>query len=57
MMHLIAIIQGHPDATKHHYGHALAEAYSNGARQARHEVNTVTTAELDFPFNHRYEEF
>ncbi|MGD9000120.1 MAG: NAD(P)H-dependent oxidoreductase [Granulosicoccaceae bacterium] len=53
----IVIIQGHPDATKHHYGHALAEAYAQGAQQAGHEVKTINVAELDFPLLRSYEEF
>lgn len=53
----IVIIQGHPDASKSHYGHALAEAYTKGAKQAGHEVKTITVAELDFPLIRRYEEF
>lgn len=53
----IVIIQGHPDATQHHYGHALASAYADGAQQAGHEVRTITVAELDFPLIRRYEEF
>lgn len=53
----ILLIQGHPDATKQHFGHALAEAYAKGARQAGYEVNTITVAKLDFPLIHRYEEF
>ena len=53
----IVIIQGHPDASRQHYGHALAEAYASGAKQAGHEVKTITVAELDFPLLHRYEEF
>ncbi len=57
MTHHIVIILGYPDATKHHHGHALAEAYAEGARQAGHEIKTIAIAELDFPFIHRYEEF
>jgi putative NADPH-quinone reductase len=53
----ILIIQGHPDASKSHYGHALAEAYAKGATQAGRKVKTITVAELDFPLIHRYEEF
>lgn len=53
----ILIIQGHPDATKQHFGHALAEAYARGAHHTGHELKTITVAALDFPFIHCYEEF
>jgi putative NADPH-quinone reductase len=45
----ILIIQGHPDASSPHFGHALAEAYAAAARGAGHNVQTVTVAQLDFP--------
>jgi putative NADPH-quinone reductase len=45
----IAIIQGHPDPQGGHYGHALAEAYAAGAREAGHGVEIIPVAELDFP--------
>jgi putative NADPH-quinone reductase len=44
----IAIIQGHPDASARHLGHALAEAYAEAARAAGHEVRTIDVASLDF---------
>lgn len=53
----ILIIQGHPDATRQHYGHALAEAYRQGAVAAGHEIRTITVAELDFPLLRSYEDF
>lgn len=40
-----------------HYGHALADAYAEGARASGHEVKTLTVASLQFPFIHSYEEF
>ena len=43
------IIQGHPDAEGNHLGHALAQAYAQGAADAGHDVRTLTVAELDFP--------
>ena len=46
----IAIIQGHPDVTQHHFGHALAEAYAKGATAAGHEVRMIDVAKLDFPW-------
>lgn len=29
----VTIIQGHPDPNKKHFGHALADAYSNGVEE------------------------
>ena len=45
----ILILQGHPDASARHLGHALAQAYVEGARQAGHDVRVVEIAQLDFP--------
>jgi putative NADPH-quinone reductase len=45
----IVIVQGHPDPGGDRYGHALAEAYRQGAREAGHEVEILPVAELDFP--------
>jgi putative NADPH-quinone reductase len=45
----IFLIQGHPDAGARHFGHALAEAYAEGARDGGHELRTVEVAQLDFP--------
>jgi putative NADPH-quinone reductase len=45
----ILIIQGHPDVTETHLGHALAHAYAGGATAAGHQVRTATPAQLDFP--------
>jgi putative NADPH-quinone reductase len=45
----ILIIQGHPDASARHFGHALAEAYAEGAREGGHELRTVEVARLEFP--------
>ncbi len=45
----ILLIQGHPDPAARHYGHALAAAYAEGARQAGHEVREVVVAALEFP--------
>lgn len=53
----IIIIQGHPDASRQHYGHALAESYTRGAEQAGHQIKTIHVAELDFPLLHKFEEF
>ncbi|QTN25548.1 NAD(P)H-dependent oxidoreductase [Rhizobacter sp. AJA081-3] len=45
----ILIIQGHPDVTEDHLGHALAHAYAGAATAAGHQVRTATPAQLDFP--------
>lgn len=45
----ILLIQGHPDRDDTHFGHALAAAYAEGAREAGHEVRRVNVSELDFP--------
>ncbi|MFW5453415.1 NAD(P)H-dependent oxidoreductase [Thioalkalivibrio sulfidiphilus] len=45
----ILIIQGHPDAAGNHYGHALAQAYREGALEGGHPVEILAMAELDFP--------
>jgi putative NADPH-quinone reductase len=45
----IAVIQGHPDASTAHLGHALAKAYAEGAQSSGHEVRTIDVARLDFP--------
>lgn len=49
MAERIVLIQGHPDASARHFGHALADAYAEGARAAGHEVRSVDVATLDFP--------
>jgi putative NADPH-quinone reductase len=45
----ILVLQGHPDPDTAHFGYALAEAYTEGARQAGHEIRSVSLAQLDFP--------
>jgi putative NADPH-quinone reductase len=44
----IVIIDGHPDPDRTRFGHALAQAYEAGAREAGHEVRTITVAKLEF---------
>jgi putative NADPH-quinone reductase len=48
-MSRITLIQGHPDASAHHFDHAMADAYIAAARSAGHEVHVVDVAGLDFP--------
>jgi len=45
----IVLLQGHPDPEAHHFGHALAGRYADGARAAGLEVRSVQVARLDFP--------
>jgi len=45
----ILILQGHPDPAGGHHGHALAQAYADGASEAGHRVTVLNIAELDFP--------
>lgn len=56
-MKRITIIQGHPDCTTAHFGHALAESYATGARAAGHEVRCVEIARLDCPVLHSQREW
>lgn len=44
----LAIIQGHPDAGREHYCHALADAYAKGAAAAGHEVRRINVAAAAF---------
>jgi hypothetical protein len=39
---LIVIIQGHPDALQHHYGHALAKICNKRTAAAGHKVKTIS---------------
>jgi putative NADPH-quinone reductase len=45
----ITIIQGYPDPKGNHFGHALANAYTQGAETAGHEVRHIDIAKLNFP--------
>lgn len=45
----ILLIQGHPDAGKLHFCHALEESYVRGAIAAGHEIKRVNVASLEFP--------
>lgn len=57
MVERIAIIQGHPDPRGHHYLHALADAYGEGAREGNREVKVVDVAQLAFPLLRTKEEY
>jgi putative NADPH-quinone reductase len=45
----VLIVQGHPDPKGVHLGHALAQAYADGAAEAGHRLRRVEVAQLDFP--------
>ena len=45
----ILILQGHPDPSERHFGHALSDAYAQGAVRAGHSVRRIDLAALDFP--------
>ncbi len=45
----IVIIQGHPDASAVHLGHALADSYAIGAAETDHRIERIEIAKLDFP--------
>jgi putative NADPH-quinone reductase len=47
-MSRILIADGHPDPDPARLGHALADAYAEGAA-GRHEVRRIALASLDFP--------
>ncbi len=51
-MSRITVIDGHPDPERGHFGHALADAYAEGA-ETRHEVMRVEVGALDFPLLRR----
>lgn len=53
----IAIIQGHPDSSRRHLCHALADAYADAASQAGHEVSHIEIAGIEFPMLRTQEEF
>lgn len=48
-MRNILIIQGHPDTTGAHYGHALARAYKEAAQAAGHALEEIDVGALEFP--------
>jgi putative NADPH-quinone reductase len=45
----ILILDGHPDPADARFVHALADAYRQGAEQAKYEVRIVRLADLTFP--------
>lgn len=53
----IVLLQGHPDPSPARLGHALAEAYAQGAREAGHSLRRVEIGKLDFPLLRSKEEW
>ena len=53
----IVVILGHPDPHGHHFCHALAQAYIDGAKQAGHLVRTINVARLEFPLLRNMEDY
>jgi len=49
LSHRIAIIDGHPDPERSHFGHAAAEAYGRGAEESGHEVRLFRLADMEVP--------
>jgi putative NADPH-quinone reductase len=53
----ILVLHGHPDADPKRYGHALADAYVEGARAAGHEVRRIDIGRVDFPLLRRRDDW
>jgi putative NADPH-quinone reductase len=49
MYRRIAILQGHPDRSRAHFCHALAEAYARGAQDEGHDLRTIDVSQIEFP--------
>ena len=45
----VLLVQGHPDRAARHFGHALAEAYLQGAREKGHQTRVLEVAAIEFP--------
>ena len=45
----ILIVQAHPDSSKPHFCHAMADAYAAGATSAGHALRRIEIAALEFP--------
>lgn len=46
----VLILQGHPDTSKTHLCHAIADSYRTAAEQNGHHVEVITIADQDIPF-------
>jgi putative NADPH-quinone reductase len=57
MARRILIIDGHPDPNRERFGHALATAYAEGAKNAGHDVRRINISEIEIPFLRTREEW
>ncbi|MGB3245068.1 MAG: NAD(P)H-dependent oxidoreductase [Sulfitobacter sp.] len=46
----ILILQGHPDPSKSHLCHAIADSYRTAAEQNGHRVHVIAVADQDIPY-------
>jgi putative NADPH-quinone reductase len=53
----VVVVDGHPDARPGRLVHALAEAYTEGAKSAGHEVEIISVGTLEFPLLRTPEDF
>ena len=53
----VLLIQGHPDHSKDHLCHALAQSYQEGAKSGGHSVRLIDVAKTDFPILRSQDEF
>lgn len=51
------VVDGHPDASRSHFVHALAEAYVQGAKLGGHDVRAIRVAALEFPLLRSSDDF
>lgn len=56
-MKRVVVVQGHPDVSSVHFGHALAAEYAKGCEDGGHEVKRIEVASLDFPLLRTKEDF
>lgn len=57
MTNNILIIDGHPDPDRARFGHALANAYLEGARATGKSTRLITLADADFPLLRTAQDF
>lgn len=57
MTRKVLVIDAHPDPDPARFGHALAQAYEDGAREAGCETRRIVLADLEFPLLRTYAEF
>ncbi|MFZ4071877.1 MAG: NAD(P)H-dependent oxidoreductase [Caulobacterales bacterium] len=57
MLANVCVLQGHPHPNGAHFCHALADAYSEGANAARHDVSRFDLGAIDAPILHDPKDF